>query len=140
VCRRFDSSRGHERCVWLRLTRDGSASDARLRSAFLQHVLDSKEQLDIETAWDLGHVRGFFDVVEIDDDGEVSGMDKAFDSLLVRYPWLADAYEEDEEPSDPALPPKPKTGTGRKNPGNAGATNKKAMQERFPALRDKRRH
>jgi hypothetical protein len=39
-----------------------------------------------------------------------------------------------------ALPPKPKTGTGRKTSSNAGATNKKAMQERFPALRDKRRH
>jgi hypothetical protein len=77
-------------------------------------------------------------VVEISDEGEVSGMDKAMENLTGRYPWLADSYEEDEEPSDAPLPPKPKTGTSRKTGSNAGATNKKAMAERFPALKQRK--
>jgi hypothetical protein len=69
-------------------------------------VLTSSEPIaDLDTAWTLGHARGYFDAVEIGEDG-VAGMDEALSKLLARYPYLADepltAADDDEPPAKPS--------------------------------------
>ncbi len=102
--------------------------DARLEAAFLRSVLTAGTLLDVESAWDLAAARGFFDAVK--DDG--SGMDKALEALVDRYPWLA----EDAPADDPK--PLPKTGGAKKKPDASPAVTQMTLRERFPALRRSR--
>jgi hypothetical protein len=69
--------------------------------------------------------------VEVDDDGAVEGMDDALEKCLPRYPWLT------AMPSfpDDALP---KTAVRGAHKRQAAALNDGQLQERFPALRNRR--
>ncbi len=110
---------------------------SRLETAFLQFVIRYDDPLDVESAWDLGNARHFFDTVKIADDGTISGMDEAIDTLLSRYPWLSDGGS-DPDPEDDSRPPKPKTGTHPPKSTNNAAASKTAMRDRFPALKHRR--
>lgn len=107
---------------------------SRLENAFLRHTIGRGDALDLEAAWDLANARGFFDTVEVTDDGDVAGMDDALTNLLGRYPWLADDSLDDESPD---LPPKPRTGTHPASRVDNGLS-KAQLQGRFPALRKRR--
>jgi hypothetical protein len=107
----------------------------RLEVAFLRSVLTAEEPIaDLDTAWTLGHGRGFFDTVDIDTEtGDVTGMDEALAKLLGRYPYLADEPPEDEEQPDPPAKPSGRP-MNAKTPSNQSTAPTKAMRERFPAL------
>lgn len=114
------------------VTSDGMLELQR-ENAFLRAVFEKGETLDMDTAWDLLHVRGFIDTVTVDDDGQVTGMPDALDRLLDRYPWLSDEVPEtvDEDPNRPrrtAMPPK-------KRQGSPDGPSKTQLEDRFPSLR-----
>lgn len=108
----------------------------RQENAFLRSAIASGHHtIDLDTAFTLMTSKGFLDAVEIAEDGEVEGMDEAFEKMLARYPWLADEDipEDDDEP-DRTLgrsgrPVGAKRKKGSKQPDNA------TYQRRFPALR-----
>lgn len=101
---------------------------ARLEAAFLREVLAAGQTLDAETAWDLLKIRGFIDLVKINDEGAVSGMDQALAGVLDRYPWLTDV---DAIPEPTSLP----ASGGRAKKKKATAPNDAGLSARFPALR-----
>lgn len=67
-------------------------------------------------------------------------MDRALQTLLERYPWVADGFSESDASDDPPkAPPRPKTGTSPKSKVNNGRMESAAFKERFPALRNRTR-
>jgi hypothetical protein len=110
--------------------------EARKENAFLRAVMERGDPLDLETAWDLLHVRGFIDTVTMNGDGQVDGMSDALEKLLDRYPWLSDELpepdeDEDDNPDRPrrtAPPPKIR----RSKPVGPS---KNQLEDRFPSLR-----
>lgn len=109
---------------------DAALRDARLEAAFLRAAVKRGEPIaDLETAWDLGHVRGFFDAVT--DDGE--GMGEALDKICQRYPYLLDVDGAPTEPESSIH-----KGQRRVKPTREAHATDRAMRERFPALRGRR--
>jgi hypothetical protein len=110
---------------------------ARLELSFLRTAMEHDDPIaDLETAWDLGTARGYFDTVKIEDDGTVAGMDEALDRLLERYPYLIDS-DDDEEPEPPVSRPSPRPiGQGRKAGAAVGDA---SLEKRFPLLAKRRR-
>jgi hypothetical protein len=84
---------------------------------------------DLETAWDLGSIRGYFDPVK--DDGE--GMSDALDKLIDRYPYLRD-YEASADNGDEG----PKHGQRPVRKRREQATTDGTLAGRFPALKGRR--
>jgi hypothetical protein len=112
--------------------------EARMENAFLRAVMERGDVADLDTAWDLLHVRGFIDVVTLDGDGQVDGMSDTLEKLLDRYPWLSDEPpESDEENDDPDRPrrtaPPPKMRKGK-----PAEPSKDQLQDRFPTLMRRR--
>lgn len=112
----------------------GALRSSRMESAFLRSALQRGEAMDVQTAWDLLHARGFADAVTVTDDGQVEGMDEAIGRVLDRYPWLAEPppEESDDQPHQrTASPP-------RKRVDKAGQRVSEArLSQRFPALKGK---
>lgn len=107
--------------------------EARMENAFLRAAMERGDTLDLDTAWDLLHVRGFIDTVTVNGDGQVDGMSDAIEKLLDRYPWLTDDLpdvpEEDlDRPRRSANPPKMRKGA-------PVGPSKSQLQDRFPSLR-----
>ena len=108
---------------------------SRVQAAFLRAVIDRGERYDLEAMWDLATARGFFDTVDVTDDGDVEGMEDALGRVLDRYPWLREDVPITEERILPgqrkrtAPPPKK-----RKDSTVAQHTDA-SMKDRFPALR-----
>jgi hypothetical protein len=117
---------------------DGQASVLRtscVEAAFWRSLVVGPHKIaDHESALDLFTARGFADLVKIDENLEVSGMDDAIEKLVARYPWLAD----DDLPSDDdvdvpsrrtAPPPRKKMDTTQAKPS------RKELEKRMPHLR-----
>lgn len=109
--------------------------DARTELAFYRELVARNEPIDIETAWDLGNMRGFFDALKIADDGNVEGMPEALDKIIDRYPYLVDSVDDSPSNGDKPLtrtapPPHRRKDTGAASQSKAG------LQQRFPALRN----
>jgi hypothetical protein len=123
----------------LEATGGGAEIVAALRqeNAFMRSAIASGHHtIDLDTAFTLMTSKGFIDAVEITDDGEVEGMDQAFERMAARYPWLVDTdIPEDDEPDRPlgrsGRPVGAKRDKGGKQPDNAG------LAMRFPALRNR---
>lgn len=76
--------------------------------------------------------------VDVDDDGEVSGLKAALDALAKSDPYLlADTKsDKDDDKSDKDDDGKPKGSTGSPNNRNrSGGTDKKKLVSRFPSMR-----
>lgn len=113
--------------------------DARLEAEFMREAIRSGHLgLDLDAAWDLGHAKKIFDLVKVKADGSVKGMDRALETILSRYPYLADDPDPDEPEPRPKVRP-PKTGTGRKAKDTSGALDQSVIRERFPSLKKRRR-
>src|SRR5262245_34764070 len=111
--------------------------EARMENAFLRAVMERGGDLDLDTAWDLLHVRGFVDTVTVSADS-VTGMDEALEKLLDRYPWLPDEVPETGEDDEPANGSKrTPTGAKRRKAGPAGPSQSQ-LKERFPSLARRR--
>jgi hypothetical protein len=111
--------------------------DLRLENAFLRAVVALPDPIrELDDAWTLGNNRGFFDTVEIADDGTVTGMDDALDRLADRYPWLLDPdapSDRDDGPPKRGTPKPPRRKSSENGPTPA------ELRGRFPALRRGRR-
>jgi hypothetical protein len=112
--------------------------DARLESAFLRSAIElGHDSVDLDAAWTLLEGKQILSLVKVKADGTVKGMDKAWSTLLDRYPYLVSDDANDDESEPRPRVPKPTTGTPRKKPGATGI-DKMALQERFPKLRRRR--
>ncbi len=115
--------------------------ETRLENAFLRAVMERGDVADLDTSWDLLHVRGFVDTVTVNGDGQVEGMSEAMEKLLDRYPWLTDDLpdSDDEEDADPDRPkrtaPPPKIRKGKPTGPSKGQ-----LEDRFPSLRRRGSH
>jgi hypothetical protein len=114
----------------------GSPDDlraSRLEAAFLRAAYTREDPLvDMETAWDLFHMKGFADPVSITDSGEAEGMDEALDKLVSRYPYLADVPDTaDPFPTTHSKQP----ALNKKRPIVTGISSAASLTQRLPALR-----
>jgi hypothetical protein len=78
------------------------------------------------------------DLVKIEEDGTVEGLNEMWEQLGNRYPFLFDDANDDNEPEPRPKAPRPTTGTGRRQV-EPGALNSAALKERFPTLKRRRK-
>jgi hypothetical protein len=123
-----------EEIAELRKGSGGDQESALVEISFLREVLSRETPIDHETALDLALAKGYFDALKVED-GEVSGMPEAIDSLVSRYPWLESDTDADDEDTTTGKPSVRPVNRSRQR----GTESRAGLERRFPALGRRRR-